>query len=179
MPKRVIFLDRDGTLNVDDVCVYEIEKWEWTSGAIDALKILQNAGYKLAVITNQSGIGHGIYTEHDMHVLHEYMNNELEKHGVHLDVIAFCPHARDDKTCDCRKPNTGMVRQVENIISDIDFANSWTIGDKEADVLFGKKIGTKTALIRSKYWGKEDLSAQPNLVVESLEEATEKILLKI
>ena len=177
MKKRVIFLDRDGTLNVDHGYVHSQEEWEWVPGAIDACKRLQDAGYTLAVITNQSGIAHGLYTEEDMHALHAFMNEELEKNGVHLAMIAYCPHARSQKDCDCRKPNIGMAKQIEVKIGEIDYANSWTIGDKEADMLFGKTAGTNTALITSKYWGKEELSAQPDLVVDSLQEAAEKILL--
>jgi D-glycero-D-manno-heptose 1,7-bisphosphate phosphatase len=175
MPKKVVFLDRDGTLNVDHGYVNEREQWEWVPGSIDACKKLQDAGYALAIVTNQSGIAHGMYTEEDMHQLHEFMEKELEEHGVHLDAIAFCPHGRNQDECDCRKPKIGMAKQIEAKIGEIDYANSWIIGDKEADLLFGKNAGTKTALIRSRYWEEGKLSIKPDSIVNSLQEATDII----
>lgn len=176
MPKKVIFLDRDGTLNVDHGYVHQIDQWQWTDGAIEALKKLKEAGYALAIITNQSGIAQGMYTEDDMLDLHDHMNDELRLQGVVLDAIAYCPHSRSQTDCDCRKPNIGMAHEIEGVIGKIDYANSWTIGDKEADLLFGKNAGTKTAIIRSKYWEESKLSQQPDMVVGSLKEMVEKII---
>lgn len=176
MPRRVVFLDRDGTLNVDRGYVHKADAWEWVEGAVDALELLQREGYALAIVTNQSGIAHGLYTEEQMHQLHRFMNEELQKRGIHIDAIAFCPHGRDQNTCDCRKPDIGMAKQIEELLGDIDYANSWTVGDKEADMAFGKNAGTKTALIRSEYWKQEDLSEQPDAIVGSLLEAARIIV---
>jgi D-glycero-D-manno-heptose 1,7-bisphosphate phosphatase len=178
--KKVIFLDRDGTINVDHGFVHKIEDWEWTSGAIGAMKSLQDSGFMLAVITNQSGIAEGLYTESDMRGLHEHMKQELEKNGVTLAAIAFCPHGRDQADCDCRKPNIGMAKQIEEKIGEIDYGNSWTIGDKLADVGFGKKAGTHTVLLRSTYWEEKDINEneRPDIVADSLAEAADLILTK-
>ena len=176
MPSKVIFLDRDGTLNVDHGDVNERDMWEWVPGSIDACKQLQDAGFTLAVVTNQSGIAHGMYTEKNMHELHAYMEEELALHGVHLAMVAFCPHSRSKGECDCRKPHIGMAKQIEAKIGPINYAASWMIGDKEADLLFGKNAGTKTALIRSKYWEEGKLTEKPDMVVDSLKEAAEKIV---
>lgn len=175
MPKNVIFLDRDGTLNVDHGYVNEAKDWEWVPGAIEACKKMQDAGYSLAIVTNQSGIAQGLYTEENMHALHDFMTEELEKHGVFLDAIAYCPHSRSVSECDCRKPAIGMAKQIEAIIGEIDYANSWMIGDKEADLLFGKNAGTKTAIIRSTYWKEGELTMEPDMIVGSLKEAAEII----
>ncbi|MEO6077659.1 MAG: HAD-IIIA family hydrolase, partial [Candidatus Andersenbacteria bacterium] len=145
-------------------------------GVIEGCKKLQDAGYTLAIITNQSGIAQGLYTEEAMHALHAYMLEEFEKHDVHISVIAYCPHGRDQEDCNCRKPNIGMAIQIEEKIGAIDYENSWTIGDKEADLMFGKNAGTHTALIASKYWGQNSLSVHPDLVVNSLLEAAQNIL---
>lgn len=176
MSKKVIFLDRDGTINVDHGYVNEAAQWEWVEGAIDACKQLQDAGYTLAIVTNQSGIAQGLYSEEDMHALHRYMLDEFERHGVYIAVVAFCPHDRNQDDCDCRKPKSGMAKQVEAVIGDIDYANSWIIGDKEADVGFGKNAGTHTALIQSKYWTESELSLKPDIIVPSLKEAAEHIV---
>lgn len=171
----VIFLDRDGTINDNGQgYVHKIEDWEFTPKAVAALKQLQDAGYKLVIITNQSGIGHDLYTEDAMHKLHEHMQAELAKDGVTISVIAYCPHHREEK-CDCRKPNTGMLKQIEPVINDIDFANSWTIGDKTADTGFGQALGTKTALIRSRFWQEDELTEKPDLIVDTLYDAVQHI----
>ncbi len=176
MPSKVIFLDRDGTLNIDRGYVHKIAHWQWIKGALDALEKLQKAGYKLAIITNQSGIGHSLYTEDDMHKLHNFMEEELSVRGIHIDAIAYCPHQRDQDECDCRKPDIGMARQVEEVLGEIDYDNSWTVGDKEADMLFGKMAGTKTAIIRSRYWKEKELTDKPDAIVDSLLEATNIIV---
>jgi len=172
---KVIFLDRDGTINVDNGYVHRPSDWKFVAQAPEGLKLLQEAGYTLAVITNQSGIGHGMYTESDMQALHEYMEQELGKHGVKLAAIAFCPHARDQHECDCRKPQIGMAKQIEQKLGPIAYAESWTVGDKLADFGFGKNAGTKTALIRSRYWQEEELTDRPNVIVDSLYEFAQGI----
>lgn len=172
---KVIFLDRDGTLNVDHGYIHKLEDWQWQPGAKEALYQLQQAGYQLVVVTNQSGIGHGLYTQADMEALHQHVIAELTNSGIALAAIAFCPHCRDGQ-CDCRKPRTGMIRQVRDKIGQVDYAQSWMIGDKLADVGFGKALKAKTALIRSTYWAEDDLPVQPDLVVGSLKEAADRIV---
>lgn len=172
---KVVFLDRDGTINVDKGYVFRREDWQFTPDAPAALKRLADAGFVLAVITNQSGIARGYYTAADMRALHEYMAEELEKSGVHIAAIAFCPHDRDS-TCDCRKPNPGMVKHIEEQVGAIDYAASWTVGDKTADLMFGKNIGTHTALLRSQYWNKEDLTVEPDVIVDTLASAVDTIV---
>lgn len=164
---RVIFLDRDGTINVDHGFVYAVNQWQFTERAPEALKRLQDEGFKLAIITNQSGIAYDYYTENDMHALHEYMREELKKNGVAIDAIAYCPHDRSGD-CECRKPKTGMAGQIEQQIGQINYRMSWTIGDKTADAQFGRKLNTHTALIRSKYWEEKELAEKPELIVDSL-----------
>lgn len=174
---KVVFLDRDGTINVDHGYVHKIEDWEFTPKAPEALKMLQDAGFALAIITNQSGIAQGLYTEADMKKLHQYMEVELAKAGVKLSVITYCPHSRDKNQCDCRKPLIGMAKQIEEKIGPIDYAASWTIGDKEADLMFGKTAGTKTALLRSRYWKEGELAEQPDIVADSLYEVAQGIVI--
>lgn len=168
---KVFFLDRDGTINVDHTYVHKKEEWSWTHNAQQALRTLQELGYKLVIITNQSGIGHGMYSEQAMHLLHEWMQAELVQFGVKLDAVLYCPHKRD-ADCTCRKPKTGMAQQAEEKIGEIDYENSWTIGDKTADLNFGKKLGTKTALVKSQYWTNDDITDQPDIIVNSLYEAS-------
>ncbi len=132
-------------------------------------------GFQLAVVTNQSGIAAGKYTVEHARRLHEHMCRELSLSGVHVSAVVYCPHATD-AGCDCRKPRTGMARQVEAILGlPIDYAASWTIGDKPSDVEFGQSLGTRTALIRSQYWTEGEIEVRPHMIVDSLLEATRRI----
>ncbi len=173
--KKVVFLDRDGTINIDHGYVHKIEDWEFVDGAVDGLEKLQDAGYTLVVVTNQSGIGHELYTESDMHTLHTYMKHQLRKSGVVISAIAFSPETRESNS-ETRKPNIGMTKHIEDIIGEIDYANSWVIGDKVSDIEFGRRAGTKSVLIRSKYWKEDELEHVPDFIVESLLEAADKIV---
>ncbi|MEX1997163.1 MAG: HAD family hydrolase [Candidatus Andersenbacteria bacterium] len=175
MPRNVIFLDRDGTINVDHGYVFKKEDWELIPKVPEALKLFQQAGYALAIITNQSGIAYHYYTTHDMRRLHDFMVEQLRQQGITTPAIAFCPHDRDS-TCDCRKPRAGMARHIEEQIGAINYPASWTIGDKVADLGFGQALGTHTALIRSSYWQEERLTSAPELVVDSLYEAAHNIV---
>jgi D-glycero-D-manno-heptose 1,7-bisphosphate phosphatase len=166
--RKVVFLDRDGTINVDRGYVARIDDWEFAPGAIAGLKLLRSAGYSLAVVTNQSGIARGYYTADDVSKLHAHMLALLAAEGVALDAVACCPHAPDEH-CGCRKPLTGMARQVEAQIAEtIDTAGSWTIGDKPADVQFGASLGTRTVLLESRYWTAGEFDAAPTHIAASL-----------
>jgi D-glycero-D-manno-heptose 1,7-bisphosphate phosphatase len=171
MPARIIFLDRDGTINIDHGYVYRVQEWEFTDRAVEALGMLRACGYGLAVVTNQAGISRGFYQQTDVDALHRHLTSVLRTSGIELDAIALCPH-RPDGGCDCRKPLTGMARQIESQLQQpIDYARSWTIGDKISDLEFGAKLGTKTALIRSQYWQEDAIRNRPSLIVDSLYDA--------
>ncbi|MFH1354139.1 MAG: HAD family hydrolase [bacterium] len=174
--KKVIFLDRDGTINVDHGYVHQIEDWNFTDRAVEALKKLQEASYLLVVLTSQSGIGHGLYKEGDVQKLHEFVKNELKREGVELSAIIHCPHRRD-AGCNCRKPEVGMVDKAEQQIGPVDYGQSWMVGDKVADLGLGKRKKMKTALIRSRYWQQDELEEQPDIIVGSLFEAANRIVI--
>lgn len=173
--QKVIFLDRDGTINVDHGYVNEAEQWEWCPGVFEGLKRLQSGGYTLVIVTNQSGVGLGLYSDEQMQKLHHFMSAEIQKHGVTIAAIAHCPHAPAEQ-CDCRKPRTGMAKQIEKKIGPIDYSQSWMVGDKEKDVQFGQNLFMKTALLRSRYWEVGDLNVEPEIIVGSLKEAAETIV---
>lgn len=176
---KAIFLDRDGTINFDLGYVYRVEDWQWANENVpQALRMLQDDGYKLIVVTNQSGIGHGLYTLSDMEIVHKHMEEELRKEGVIIDLIMYCPHARDSG-CACRKPRTVMITDAVRKIGGIDLAMSWTIGDKLLDMEMGQNAGTKTVLLKSKYWADRDMENKenkPDIIVSSLFEAAMSIL---
>lgn len=135
---KAIFLDRDGTINVDKHYLYRIEDFEFLPGVIDALKMLQDAGYLLIVVTNQSGIARGYYTEEDYKQLEKWMNNELLNHRIHIAGSYYCPHHPEAivekyrKDCDCRKPKLGMYMQAVQKFN-LDLSKCYAIGDKIRD----------------------------------------------
>ncbi|MGY8692761.1 MAG: D-glycero-beta-D-manno-heptose 1,7-bisphosphate 7-phosphatase [Verrucomicrobiia bacterium] len=176
-PKRVIFLDRDGTINIDHGYVHRVSDWDFAPLAPEALKNLSDAGYTLVVVSNQAGVGDGRFTEQEVNTLHQHMEKLLGQTGVTLDAIVYCPHHRDSG-CNCRKPNPGLLQEIENAIGPIDCSQSWMIGDKESDIEFGKNINAKTALIRCDYWTPETLDVKPDLVCDSLHQFADTITQK-
>ena len=145
MSNKAIFLDRDGTINVDKGFVYKISDFEFLPGAIEGLKLLQEAGFLLIIITNQSGIARGYYTEEDFESLNSWMLIELEKHGVYINAVYYCPHLPIEQgenippelkqyriNCSCRKPKLELFeRAIKDF--DIDLSQSFAIGDKPRD----------------------------------------------
>lgn len=177
--KKVVFLDRDGTINVDRGYVHQIGDWALADGKVPrGMKMLQERGFRLVVVTNQSGIGHGYYTANDMHVLHQHMEQELQRAGVKIDMILYCSHARGSN-CSCRKPAIGMVEEAARRLGEINMGLSWTVGDKLHDVEMGQRAGTKTALLRSKYWTEaevDEMGQVPDLIRDTLYEAARGII---
>ena len=143
---RAVFFDRDGTLNIDTHYLYRSEDFQWTPGAVDAIKYCNDHGYLVIVITNQSGVARGYYTEADVHHLHEWMNIDLAKHGAHIDAFYYCPHHVDGtvpeytKQCDCRKPSPKMVNDACVDFS-IDKNQSFLFGDAERDMQCASQAG--------------------------------------
>ena len=150
--KKAIFLDRDGTLNIDHGYVHQIDDFEFIEGSIEALKKLQQMGYLLVLVTNQSGIARGYFSEQQFLQLTEWMDWSLADRGVDLDGIYYCPHLPDAKIaefkqdCDCRKPKSGMLLQAIQELN-IDPQRSIMIGDKIEDVLAGKGAQIKTNIL--------------------------------
>jgi D,D-heptose 1,7-bisphosphate phosphatase len=140
------FLDRDGVLNRDHGYVYRSEEFEWIAGAKQAVKLLNDRGYWVFVVTNQAGVARGYYQVADVERLHRWMNAELRRSGAHIDGFYYCPHHPDvadeiyGGACDCRKPEPGMLL---NAMKDwpIDHSRSFLIGDKSSDLLAAQRAG--------------------------------------
>lgn len=176
MKQRVAFLDRDGTLNIDTGHVHHIEQWQWMEGAISAIRLLNQHGFLVAIVTNQSAIAAGRCSLPDVERLHACVQDELERNGARVDFFAVCPHAAESD-CECRKPRTGLARHVEQALGRvIDYGRSWMIGDKVTDMQFGHSLGTRTALIRSLYWQRQELPWLPDCIELSLFACVQYIL---
>jgi D-glycero-D-manno-heptose 1,7-bisphosphate phosphatase len=146
--RPAVFLDRDGVLNEDLGYVSEPSSFRWIPGAAAAVKRLNERGYLVIVVTNQSGIARGMYDEEQFRELTRWMLARLEKQGARIDAVYHCPHhptqgrGRYRMACDCRKPGVGMLERAAADF-DIDLANSILIGDSERDVEAAENYGIK------------------------------------
>ncbi|WP_019241444.1 MULTISPECIES: D-glycero-alpha-D-manno-heptose-1,7-bisphosphate 7-phosphatase [Bacillus] len=149
MNKPAVFFDRDGVLNEDLGYVYKREDFIWIPGAIETIKYLKCQGYAIFVVTNQSGIARGYYTENDVKTLHNRINKELlQEHDVFIDAFFYCPHhptyggASYQKQCQCRKPRPALLMQAFSEFN-IDRKRSVLIGDKDTDIDAAVAAGIK------------------------------------
>lgn len=142
------FLDRDGVLNVDKGYLFRSEDFEWIPGAIEAVKRLNDRGYLVFVVTNQSGVARGYYSEEDVTRLHDWMNGELAGHGARIDKFYYCPHYTEGpasgyvKACQCRKPLPGLILAAF-AEWDIDREKAFLIGDKDSDMAAAAAAGIR------------------------------------
>jgi D-glycero-D-manno-heptose 1,7-bisphosphate phosphatase len=158
------FLDRDGVLNVDHGYAHRPDQLEWIAGAPDAVRLLNEAGYYVFVITNQSGVARGYYEETAVHNFHAHMQDALRAQGAHIDAFYYCPHHPDGTIkelaikCRCRKPEPGLLEQAARDWP-IDLNRSFLIGDKDDDlaaantfhirgIRFDARVGSLVDLVR-------------------------------
>lgn len=140
------FLDRDGVLNIDHGYTHRPDQLEWVAGAPQAVRLLNEAGYTVIVITNQSGIARGYYLDTAVKLFHDTMQDRLRGEGAHIDAFYYCPHHPQGTVkelavpCHCRKPNPGMLEQAARDWL-IDRDRSFMIGDKDDDVAAAKAFG--------------------------------------
>ena len=142
---KVVILDRDGTLVIDRGYLSDPAGLEFEPGAAEAMRWLYSRGYRLVVITNQSGVGRGFFTIERVEAMNTRLNVMVEEIGARLEGIYYCPHAPDDG-CACRKPELGLLLRAASDLS-FDPASAVMIGDKESDIEFGRRAGATTILI--------------------------------
>jgi D-glycero-D-manno-heptose 1,7-bisphosphate phosphatase len=173
MKQKTIFIDRDGTLIEEVNFLHRVEELRFFPFTDEAVKLLKINGFRIVVVTNQSGIGRGIYTENDMHLIHEQIQKDLTEK---LDAFYFCPHL-PDAGCACRKPNLGMIEQAMHDF-EVDLENSWMIGDKILDVELGFNAKVKSVLVKTGYGEKSvvKLERQPDIIAKNLLEAVLQII---
>ncbi len=165
---RAVFLDRDGTMARDVHYCRCPEDLELFPGTAKAVKLLNEHGFKVIVVTNQSGIARGYFTEETLAKIHQKMEDELAKEGAFIDAIYYCPHHPDDG-CDCRKPKPKLVLQAARE-HNISLEHSFVVGDLQLDAELGRAIACKTVLIG------EDDAADTDAVAPDLLEAVQRIL---
>lgn len=169
--RRFVVLDRDGTLIVERNYLSDPNQVELITGAAAGLCQLQTLGLGLIIVTNQSGIGRGLFDRAQVDLIHGRLTELLRAHSVHLDGIYLCPHRPEDH-CACRKPRPGLVEQAARDL-DFDPATSFVIGDKVCDVDLGRAIGATTFLVRTGYGAELETTgaALPDFVVDDVQAA--------
>jgi D-glycero-D-manno-heptose 1,7-bisphosphate phosphatase len=186
MPNSCIFIDRDGTINEDIGYVSTPEQlsvYPWTAQAI---RLINEAGVRVVVVTNQSGIARGFYTEDVLRAIHQRLIEELARQGARLDAVYYCPHhprignPSYRRECDCRKPKPGMLQRAAREHG-INLSRSWVIGDKSSDVNLAAAAGAHSALVLTGYGletsrNRESWPCEPDLVAENLLDAVNQII---
>ncbi len=163
---KALFIDRDGVINVEKNYLHKAEEFEFIDGVFDALRFSEQNGFLNIIITNQSGIGRGYYSEDDYAKLTSWMVDEFAKKSVKISKVYHCPH--DEKsTCDCRKPKAGMIFQAQEEF-DIVLKESWLIGDKESDIEAGINAGIDNLILARSGHKVDEAATKASFVVDSI-----------
>ncbi len=157
---KVVFLDRDGTLNPDPGYISSINQFKFYPDTLTSLSTLAKLGFKFAIVTNQSGIARGFIKEEALEEIHQHICDQFAQSGIQLLGIYSCPHHWDDG-CSCRKPETGLFDKAANE-HDIDLSSAIIIGDSAADVEAGKSKEMVTCLVRTGRGAKEEIKLKDN-----------------
>jgi histidinol-phosphate phosphatase family protein len=174
MGNRAVFLDRDGTIAKDVPYCGKVEDFELLPSVTDAIALFNSHNFKVVIVTNQSGIARGYFTEETLGSIHNKMIKELEKFEARVDTIHYCPHHPDDG-CECRKPKTALFRQAAEELN-IDLERSFVVGDMPMDVSAGRDLGCRTVLVTTGPNGGMDIVDAPDYTASNLLEAAQWIV---
>ena len=159
--KGAVFVDRDGTISEEVGYISDLDQFRLMSKSAEAIKLINESGLKIIVITNQAGVARGYFPEEMVRHVHNKMEKLLSEHGAYLDGIYYCPHHPEGvieayrKTCECRKPASGLLKRASKDHG-IDLAASYVVGDKVTDIEFAHRVGAKAILVLTGY-GKDEL----------------------
>ena len=142
---KVLFLDRDGVINVDTGYVYEIDKFVFMPRIFELCNYFIEKKFKIIIVTNQSGIGRGYYDLRAFFKINDWMIKQFQNHGIEILDVFFCPHTPEEN-CDCRKPKSKLFNLAIQKY-DIDTNNSWMIGDKESDIVAAKNVKISNTIL--------------------------------
>lgn len=164
--RKALFLDRDGVVNVEKNYLHKIEEFELMDGIVEVCRKYQDQGYLIIIVTNQSGISRGYYTEEDFALLSEWMEKHFKALGITITHIYHCPHHESiDGACECRKPEPGMFLEARKEYG-LDMEHSVMIGDNERDIEASLKAGVGINILLSS----EATDSQANRIIHSLRE---------
>lgn len=183
---KAVFIDRDGTINEEVQYLANLQDFKLLSGIGEAIKLLNENGFKVIVITNQAGVARGYFGEDKLKEIHQEMRKQLKEKGAHLDGIYYCPHhptegiGKYKKNCWYRKPNPGMLEKAVKDFN-LDLGKSYVIGDQLIDIKLGNNARCKTVLVltgygKDSYRKKDDRKIKVDFIADNLKKAVELIL---
>ena len=173
---KVIFLDRDGVINQEIGYLHKSKDFKFIDGVFEACNYFQSIGYKLIIITNQSGIARGYYQEEDFHILTKWMLVQFKNQAVDILDVFFCPHG-PKSTCQCRKPQPGMLLEARDKYG-INMEDSWLVGDKETDIDAANAAGINNTILVKSSSSVDKMSTKSKFILESIKESTQIIRTK-
>jgi len=173
MTIKTIFLDRDGVINKDVNYAYKIVDFEFIDDIFEVCIYFQKLGYQIIVITNQSGIHRGYYSDNDFQILTEWMLDQFTQKGVNLLDFFYCPHG-PKSNCKCRKPQPGMLLEAK-AKHNIDMEHSWMIGDNEIDIIAANKAGINNTILLKTDHKFDQSSSNAKIILDSLLQTKEAI----
>ena len=169
MPIKTIFLDRDGVINKEVSYLHKISDFRFIDGVFECCQYFENLGFKIIVVSNQSGIARGYYAEEDFKILTNWMINQFLQNRINILDVFHCPHSPIDN-CNCRKPRPGMLLDAKEKYN-INMKESWLIGDKESDIIAANKAGVEnTVLVRSGHKIQEK-NSDAKFIVDSINDS--------
>ena len=169
MAIKTIFLDRDGVINKELNYLYKIQDFEFIKGVFDACAFFQNLNYSIIIISNQSGIGRGLYSEKDYLKINQWMLNEFSLKSISILDTFYCPHGPDSK-CHCRKPQPGMFFDAKHKYN-LSLQDSWMIGDKETDISAANSAGISNTILVKSGHAVNELNSKATHIINSIKES--------
>ena len=173
MTIKTIFLDRDKVINKEVNYLHKIEDFEFIDGVFDTCQYFKSLNYKIIIITNQSGISRGYYTENDFQKVTNWMLGQFYIHNIDILDVIHCPHLPSD-FCDCRKPKPGMLLSAKTK-HNIDMENSWMIGDKENDIQAAHNAGIRNTILVKSGHEIDELNSNSKFILNSIKDIHEVI----
>jgi D-glycero-D-manno-heptose 1,7-bisphosphate phosphatase len=190
IPRPVVFLDRDGTINVEAGYIRRLEDLNLIEGAGEAIRKLNQAGVVCVLTTNQTGAARGYYSEEHIHALHGRLTDLLAEHGAKLDALYYCPHLSPEEggtvapynvACNCRKPLNGMVERAVAEIAGLDMGRAFVVGDKSTDIELAVNSNVRGVLVETGYGarvltGDYQWPVKPDYLASSIVQAADWII---